>query len=126
MPEARAKMNWRIGGLLGKIAIVTGIGQDGPADITDNWGNGAGIALALTRNGAQVFGCDIKLDAAQRTKSRIDAAVPDAKVEVMKADVTSSSSVDRFVQECLNKHGRIDILVNNVGKSEKGGPGRHD
>lgn len=108
--------------LRGKVAIVTGVGQDGPADITDNWGNGAAISLALARNGAQVFGCDINLDAAKRTKSRIDAAVPDAMVEVMEADVTSASSVQSFVQECLHKHGRIDILVNNVGKSEKGGP----
>lgn len=76
----------------------------------------------MARNGAKVFGCDINLDAAERTKSRIEAAVPGAVVDVVKADVTSSSSVDSFVQECLHKHSRIDILVNNVGKSERGGP----
>jgi len=108
--------------LQGKIAIVTGIGQDGPADEMVNWGNGAATSLGLARNGAKVFGCDINLDAAKRTKSRIEAAVPGAVVDVVTADVTSSSSVDSFVQDCLRRHGRIDILINNVGKSEKGGP----
>ncbi|OQU95872.1 hypothetical protein CLAIMM_02036 [Cladophialophora immunda] len=112
--------------LRGKVAIVTGIGQDGPPDITDNWGNGAAISLALARNGVQVFGCDVNLEAATRTKARIEAAVPGAVVDVVKADVTSSSSVDGFVQECLRRHGRVDILVNNVGKSEKGGPAEMD
>ncbi|EXJ70258.1 uncharacterized protein A1O5_06326 [Cladophialophora psammophila CBS 110553] len=108
--------------LRGKIALVTGIGQDGPPSETTNWGNGAAISLALARNGVKVFGCDINLDAAKLTKSRIEAVVPDAVVDVVVADVTKSSDVDRFVQDCIKKYGRIDILVNNVGRSEKGEP----
>ncbi len=109
--------------LRGKVALVTGIGQDGPPDLTDNWGNGAAISLALARNGVKVFGCDINLQAGQRTKSRIEALVPDAVVDVISTDVTSSSAVAELVEQCTQKHGgRIDILVNNVGRSEKGGP----
>ncbi|KIY01483.1 uncharacterized protein Z520_03035 [Fonsecaea multimorphosa CBS 102226] len=106
-----------------KVALVTGIGQDGPPNETQNWGNGAATALALARNGVKVFGCDLNLDAARLTKSRIQALVPDAIVDVAVADVTKAADVDRFVEECARKHGvRIDILVNNVGRSEKGGP----
>ncbi|KIW88653.1 uncharacterized protein Z519_10699 [Cladophialophora bantiana CBS 173.52] len=108
--------------LRSKIALVTGIGQDGPPSETTNWGNGAAISLALARNGVKVFGCDINPDAAKLTKSRIEAIVPDAVVDVVVADVTKSADVDRFVQDCIKKHGRIDILVNNVGRSEKGEP----
>ncbi|OAP57561.1 hypothetical protein AYL99_08299 [Fonsecaea erecta] len=108
--------------LRGKVALVTGIGQDGPPDETQNWGNGAATALALARNGVKVFGCDVRLAAAQLTKSRIEAIVPDAIVDVVIADVTNAEAVDKFVQECIHKHGRVDILVNNVGRSEKGGP----
>lgn len=109
--------------LRGKVALVTGIGQDGPPDIVDNWGNGAAIALTLARNGARVFGCDLNQAAAERTKSRIEAEVPDAVVDVIVTDVTSSAAVEAMVQACLQRHhGRIDILVNNVGRSEKGGP----
>lgn len=110
-----------------KVALVTGIGQDGPSDIVDNWGNGAAIALALARNGAKLFGCDVNLAAAERTKARIEVEVPGALVDVMVTDVTSSSAVEALVQSCLQRHGgRIDILVNNVGKSERGGPADMD
>jgi NAD(P)-dependent dehydrogenase (short-subunit alcohol dehydrogenase family) len=109
--------------LRGKVALVTGIGQDGPADETNNWGNGAAISLALARNGVKIFGCDINIEAGLRTKSRILALVSDATVDVVSTDVTSSAAVSDLVSQALQKHsGRIDILVNNVGRSEKGGP----
>ena len=37
-------------------------------------------------------------------------------------DVTQKSACSDFVQACLQNYGRIDVLVNNVGKSEPGGP----
>lgn len=36
--------------------------------------------------------------------------------------MTKKSCCDAFVQACIDAHGRIDILINNVGKSEPGGP----
>jgi NAD(P)-dependent dehydrogenase (short-subunit alcohol dehydrogenase family) len=33
-----------------------------------------------------------------------------------------SASIEKMVQDCIEKFGRIDILVNNVGGSAKGGP----
>jgi NAD(P)-dependent dehydrogenase (short-subunit alcohol dehydrogenase family) len=107
--------------LRGKVALVTGIGQDGPPD-NEKWGNGAAISLALARNGVKVFGCDINVSAGKNTKSRIEALVPDAVVDVATADVTQSAQVEQFVKDCMARHGRIDILVNNVGRSERGGP----
>jgi len=70
----------------------------------------------------KIFGCDINLDAAKSTKSRIEKLIPQTVIDVVKTDVTKSSEVDTFVQECMKKHNRIDILVNNVGRSERGGP----
>ncbi|KIW78137.1 hypothetical protein Z517_07970 [Fonsecaea pedrosoi CBS 271.37] len=108
--------------LTGQVALVTGIGQDGPPEETTNWGNGAATALALARNGVRVFGCDINLDAANLTKSRIEKIVPGAVVDVVLADVTKATEVEQLVQQCISRYSRIDILVNNVGRSEKGGP----
>ena len=107
--------------LRGKVALVTGIGQDGPPD-NEKWGNGAAIALALVRNGVKVFGCDVNIAAAEATKARIEALVPDAVVDVVPTDVTQSSQVEKFVQLAMITHERVDILVNNVGRSERGGP----
>jgi NAD(P)-dependent dehydrogenase (short-subunit alcohol dehydrogenase family) len=38
------------------------------------------------------------------------------------ADVTRAESVQSMVQACLDQHGQIDILVNNVGGPAPGGP----
>jgi NAD(P)-dependent dehydrogenase (short-subunit alcohol dehydrogenase family) len=48
----------------------------------------------------------------------------DEKANIQKGlvDVMQSTSIERMVQECLQRFGRIDILVNNVGGSAKGGP----
>ena len=37
-------------------------------------------------------------------------------------DVTKSDHCKACFDACMAKHGRIDILINNVGKSEPGGP----
>lgn len=37
-------------------------------------------------------------------------------------DVTKKQACQALVDACIKEHGRIDILVNNVGKSEPGGP----
>ncbi|OAP55739.1 hypothetical protein AYL99_09891 [Fonsecaea erecta] len=108
--------------LPGKVAIVTGIGQYGDPKVEDNWGNGAAAALGLARSGVKVFGCDLDLAAAERTKQRIQKHVPDAVVDVVVADATKAASAEAFVGTVMQRHGRIDILVNNVGGAHRGGP----
>ena len=105
-----------------KVAVVTGIGQFGDPSVEDNWGNGAAAAFGLARCGAKIFGCDLNLEAAERTKQRIQKYVPGAVVDVMTADATISASVEALVEAVLKRHGRIDILVNNVGGAQRGGP----
>ena len=36
--------------------------------------------------------------------------------------MTKLAACQQFVDACMAKHGRIDVLINNVGKSEPGGP----
>lgn len=103
--------------LTGKICLLTGIGSVG-----EGWGNGTTIATLFARQGATIYGCDINLEAAKTAATRIRAESPSHTVDVMQTDVTSSSSCKELVETCMAKHGRIDILVNNVGKSEPGGP----
>ncbi|CAI6091141.1 unnamed protein product [Clonostachys chloroleuca] len=44
------------------------------------------------------------------------------EITVVSADVTNNESVKTAVDACMEKYGRIDILINNVGRSEPGGP----
>ena len=99
----------------GKIALVTGCGTVG-----EGWGNGKAIAVLLARQGASVFGCDLYLEAAQATRDLI--LQEGGMAEVQTCDVTKASEVKTLVEACLARFGRIDILVNNVGRSEPGDP----
>src|ERR1700742_979809 len=104
--------------LKGKIVLLTGIGQSGDPSL---WGNGAATARLFCSNGAKVFGCDLRLDAAHATQKRLIDEFGVDCCEVIEADVTNAEDVNRLVQSCLQRHGRIDILINNVGLSMKGG-----
>lgn len=99
----------------GKIALVTGCGTLG-----EGWGNGKAIAVALARQGASVFGSDLNLEAAQETQRIINEEGGSA--HVMVADATKAKDVKKLVDACMAQYGRIDILVNNVGRSEPGDP----
>jgi NAD(P)-dependent dehydrogenase (short-subunit alcohol dehydrogenase family) len=98
-----------------KVAIVTGAGASGPG-----WGNGKASAVLFAREGAKVFGVDLNRAAAEETKGIIDRE--GGTVTVHQADVTNSAEVKAFVERCLEIYGRVDILLNNVGIVESGGP----
>lgn len=109
--------------LRGKVALIFGVGQARTGSETANsWGNGAAIAWMLARNGATIFGCDIDLSAAEHTASRIGQAHPTATCDVVQADVTSAADVQKTVDACMAKQGRVDVLVNNVGATASGDP----
>jgi len=112
-PPASEKMH----DLSGQVALLAGIGCSG-----EGWGNGMAIATLFARQGAILFGCDIDTQAGERTRQRILDEGLKTDITVMKGDVTSSASMKEFVESCMKKHGRIDILVNNVGTSEPGDP----
>ena len=98
-----------------KIALVTGIG--GPVDAH---GNGKAIAMLLARQGAIIEGTDIDEAAGANTVVSIRDAGGMAYCRYVNA--TDQTAIEDWVKECAAKHGRIDILVNNVGQSEPGGP----
>ena len=91
-----------------KVALVLGAGAVGPG-----WGNGKATAVLLAREGARVFGVDRNPEALAETKGIIDA---EGGVFVDRAaDVTRPDELDALVAACLDRFGRIDVLVNNAG-----------
>jgi NAD(P)-dependent dehydrogenase (short-subunit alcohol dehydrogenase family) len=97
--------------LKNKIAIVTGAGSVGPG-----WGNGRAIAARFAEEGARVFAVDISDERLAETTEKSH----DMQTHV--CDVTDGKAVAAMVAACLERFGRVDILVNNVGGSAPGGP----
>jgi NAD(P)-dependent dehydrogenase (short-subunit alcohol dehydrogenase family) len=105
--------------LTDKVVFLTGCGSVGPG-----WGNGKSIAVLFARQGAHIFGVDINEAAARETQAIITGE--GGTCEVATGDVTDSAQVARLVEACMARFGRIDVLVNNVGKSEPAIPGEMD
>lgn len=103
------------GRLQGRVALVSGAGSVGPG-----WGNGRAIAVRFAQEGATVIGLDLDPLRMQETSSRI--AADGGRFVGWACNVTDSREVARAVQACMSEHGPIDVLVNNVGGSAKGGP----
>lgn len=107
--------------LKGKVALIMGIGQIALPH-ADSWGNGAAIARVLSYNGVKIFGCDLKLEAAEFTAERLRKDNKDAICNVMAANVTKPEEVQKVVDAVMEKYGKIDILVCNVGMTAPGSP----
>lgn len=101
--------------LEGKVAIVTGAGCVGPG-----WGNGRATAVRFAEEGAKIFAVDLRADTLEETLQRTRDV--GGEIESHLCDVTDSSAVETMVEACVARFGRVDILVNNVGGSAKGGP----
>ena len=89
--------------LEGKVAIVTGAAR----------GIGKATALTLCKEGAKVVIDDIDLEEAKKAEE--EAKSLGAQAVAIEADVTKMNEVRQMVKETIDKFGRIDILVNNVG-----------
>jgi NAD(P)-dependent dehydrogenase (short-subunit alcohol dehydrogenase family) len=99
----------------GKVVLVTGCGSIGPG-----WGNGKAISVLCARQGARVYGVDLDAEAAAETARLV--AAENGTMDVNTCDVTRADETAALVEDCLKRFGRIDVLVNNVGRSEPGDP----
>lgn len=98
-----------------RVALVVGAGSVGPG-----WGNGKAAAVLFAREGARVFCVDINPAAAEETADII--AEEGGEATAHRADVSRGDEVAAAVARCLDVYGRIDVLDNNVGIVEIGGP----
>ncbi len=103
------------GRLQDRVAIVTGAGCVGPG-----WGNGRATAVRFAEEGARIFAVDRDLDAMAETVARVEAI--GGAIATWQCDVTDATSVAAMVRACMDRWGRVDVLVNNVGGSAAGGP----
>ncbi len=94
--------------LEGKIALVTGGSQ----------GIGESIANALAAAGALVVVAARSEDKAAAVAHAITSA--GGRAEAVRLDVTNPASVSAAFKGIVEKHGKLDVLVNNAGITDDG------
>ena len=87
----------------GKTVIVTGAGR----------GLGRAMAQALAQAGAEVVCAARTQEQIDRTVARIGQAGGSAIA--VRTDVTESPQVDALVEACLERYGKLDIMIANAG-----------
>ena len=95
--------------LSGKVAIVTG----GSGLL------GAEFSKALASAGAKVIIADIDEDKLNNVKNSIKGTFSDFKIFADVVDITSKKSIDTFINNIIEKHQTIDILVNSAAIDPK-------
>lgn len=90
--------------LKGKSVIVTGGGSN----------IGRAIVLAFAAEGANITIGDVDTVQAQKTAD-FAMKLGAASAQVVKTDVTQLDQVQAMFKTATDKHGRVDVLVNNVG-----------
>jgi NAD(P)-dependent dehydrogenase (short-subunit alcohol dehydrogenase family) len=90
--------------LTDRVAVITGAGA----------GIGAATALLFARHGAQVVVADIDADATRRGVEAIDG-LGGHGADGFVLDVRDPAEVLALRDHVLDRHGRCDVLVNNVG-----------
>lgn len=88
------------GRLDGRVVIVTGAG---------GYGVGGGVAEAVQAAGALLVVNDTTADALDAAAARFPNAV------LAPGDITRADDVEAIVQAGIDRHGRVDGLVNNAG-----------
>jgi len=93
-----------------KSIIVTGAGQ----------GIGEGIATRLAQEGAKVIVNDIN----QALGEKVAAAIRSegGSASFFAADVTRSADVKALVDVAMQRHGKLDVMVNNAGWTHRNRP----
>jgi NAD(P)-dependent dehydrogenase (short-subunit alcohol dehydrogenase family) len=95
--------------LAGKVAIVTGGSK----------GIGRATVMGLLAEGAAVLAC-------ARGQAALDETVAAAghsareRIDTIAADLTQAEAIKRVVARCLERFGRVELLINNAGSARPG------
>jgi citronellol/citronellal dehydrogenase len=103
MTETQHSQVFRDGLLDGVVCVVSGAGT----------GLGRETALELSRLGAVVVGCGRRSEPLEETAELAGGLAGSFEFEPL--DVREEQPVGRFFDGLLERHGRLDVLVNNAG-----------
>jgi citronellol/citronellal dehydrogenase len=103
MPESDPSRVFAPGLLAGSVCLVSGAGS----------GLGRATALELARIGATVIGCGRRAEPLEETEAL--AAGLEGSFEHRDADIREEDAVENLIEGVIERHGRLDVLVNNAG-----------
>ncbi|MDH3445633.1 MAG: SDR family oxidoreductase, partial [Deltaproteobacteria bacterium] len=86
-----------------QVAIVTGGGS----------GLGRAMATGLAREGARIVIAEVREENSKQVKDEIQSAGGTA--EVFAGDLSQERVAQQLIEFCVQKFGRLDILINNAG-----------
>ncbi|GJN69087.1 short-chain dehydrogenase [Purpureocillium lilacinum] len=93
----------------GKVALITGGAKNlGAAIATELAALGAGLALHYNSPKSK--------DAAAKLEQELKAKYPKVTVRFYQGDLTTEAAVDKLFTSAIKDFGKIDIVVNTVGK----------
>jgi citronellol/citronellal dehydrogenase len=103
MAESSRSQVFRDGLLDDAVVVVSGAGS----------GFGRETALEMARLGATVVGCGRREEPLAET-AELAAGLP-GSFEHEALDIREEEPVDAFFERLMERHGRLDVLVNNAG-----------
>lgn len=89
----------------GKVTIVTGGSQ----------GIGRGCVELFAKHGSTVIIADVKEDLGKELEKSLNEAGLAGNVVFIKCDVMKEDEIKNMIETTVDKFGRIDCLINNVG-----------
>lgn len=92
----------------GKVVVITGSGQ----------GIGQCMALAYAKQRAIVIIAEIDAEAGEETRELIKGI--GGECLLIKTDVKEEASVEKMVNEVVERYGKIDVLINNAAVQTQG------
>ena len=100
-----------MGRLEGKVVLISGTAG----------GQGRAAALAFAREGARVFGSDVKPAEAEETVAQVRSAGGEMR-SLQPLDVSDLENAKRWAKAAADAWGGIDVLYNNAGSLRARGP----
>src|SRR3954466_455404 len=114
-PDGGRRPRQRPVGTTPRVSILDRFTLDGKVAVVTGASSGLGVAFAegLADAGADIAICARRVEKLEQTRERVESL--GRRCIAVQADVAKPEDCQRFVDEAVDKLGRVDVLINNAG-----------